>query len=174
MELRVRPAAQAIAGAISTLIRSLRLFRRLEEQDLETTDFQVARHLAMCLSDESHLVLVAELPGGDLVGYGSIHWLPYVILGGPEGYVSELFVAERHRGAGVGSALLRAMIGEGEATGLFPSDARGCKEPRFLPTWFLHPAWVGGASRCGQHDLRAVGLELFNLTFGACMSEGPS
>ena len=63
----------------------------------------------MCLADDSHSVLVAEGAKGVVLGYVAIHWLPYLMLPGPEGYVSELFVAESARGAGLGSKLLEAM-----------------------------------------------------------------
>ena len=37
-----------------------------------------------------------------LVAYAAVHWLPYLILRGPEGFVSELFVDQAARGQGVG------------------------------------------------------------------------
>lgn len=58
------------------------------------------------------------------MGYTAVHWLPYLILSGPEGYVSELFVAEAARGMGVGKALLTAV----KRT----AAARGCSRLQLL------------------------------------------
>lgn len=59
-----------------------------------------------------------------LASYASVHWLPYLIHAGPEGYVSELFVAEAARGQRLGSRLLATI--EAEARG------RGCARLQLL------------------------------------------
>ncbi|MCL6477309.1 MAG: GNAT family N-acetyltransferase [Peptococcaceae bacterium] len=51
-------------------------------------------------------MLVAENETGEVIGYTAVHWLPYLILAGPEGYVSELFIRRSVRGNGVGRMLL--------------------------------------------------------------------
>lgn len=117
VKFTVRFAHHTDAAAISELIRGLGMFGRLEAEDASLTAVHVADHLARCLSDESHSVFVAELPGGQLVGYASVHWLPYLFLAGPEGYVSELFVTEPHRGAGVGSELLDTTVDAARSRG---------------------------------------------------------
>jgi ribosomal protein S18 acetylase RimI-like enzyme len=57
-------------------------------------------------ADDSHSLFVAESHGEGPIGYAAVHWLPYLILSGPEGYLLELFVAESARDRGVGTALL--------------------------------------------------------------------
>ncbi|MBC8524039.1 MAG: GNAT family N-acetyltransferase [Chlorobium phaeobacteroides] len=47
-----------------------------------------------------------------------MQWLPYLVLPAPEGYVSELFVAESWRGQGIGKQLL--------ATAEEEAKTRGC------------------------------------------------
>ena len=59
--------------------------------------------------DESHTVFVAENQNGEVVGYIAVHWLPYLMLAGSEGYISELFVRESDRGKGVGRKLLEVV-----------------------------------------------------------------
>jgi GNAT superfamily N-acetyltransferase len=46
-----------------------------------------------------------------------IHWLPYLILPAPEGFISELFVHPRARGLGAGRKLLEAATTEARARG---------------------------------------------------------
>ncbi len=71
----------------------------------------------MCLADECHSVFVATGPKDNIIGYASVHWLPYLFLPGPEGFVSECFVVESYRGMGVGSRLLEAVKSEARQRG---------------------------------------------------------
>jgi GNAT superfamily N-acetyltransferase len=117
MDFAVRPARRQDAPAIAALIRGLGLFRRLAGEEPASTQARVLRHLDLCLADDSHTVLVATDPCQAIVGYAGVHWLPYLFLTGPEGYLSELFVAESHRGQGIGSALLGAVVSEARRRG---------------------------------------------------------
>lgn len=110
--MEIRPAEERDASALSTLIRGVGFFSRLEGEDPDVTAARVLEHLRMCLADSSHTVLVATDTAGTVIGYVSIHWLPYLFLTGPEGYVSELFVGEAERGSGVGGELISAAIAE--------------------------------------------------------------
>ena len=62
-------------------------------------------------------IYVAEAEAGDLLGYVSVHWLPYLFLPGPEGFVSELFIRKTARGQGVGTQLLQTVQTEAEQRG---------------------------------------------------------
>jgi len=68
-------------------------------------------------ADNSHTLYVAEDKEGSLLGYTNVHWLPYLFLAGPEGYVSELFIAQAARGQAVGSRLLQAVKEEARSRG---------------------------------------------------------
>lgn len=117
MDLTIEPARTADAPALATLLRGLGIFTRINTQTPEDTLAQVSAMLAANFTDASHTILVARAPDGRLAGYCAAHWLPYLILAGPEGYVSELFVDEACRGQGVGRALLDAMKAEAARRG---------------------------------------------------------
>jgi GNAT superfamily N-acetyltransferase len=117
MEILIRKAEPQDTPAIAELVRSLSLFAHITAETAQATQARVARHLALCLADDSHAVFVAQDPGGQVVGYGAVHWLPYLILTGPEGYVSELFVRAAHRGQGVGGRILEAIKAEAQRRG---------------------------------------------------------
>jgi GNAT superfamily N-acetyltransferase len=46
-----------------------------------------------------------------------VHWIPYLFMSGPEGYVSELFVRNGERGQGVGTQLLQVVRAEARSRG---------------------------------------------------------
>lgn len=117
MDFTVRRAQAADAEALATLIRGLGLFERLRSEDASVTSDRVARHLDMSLADDSHSLYVATDVAGELVAYAAVHWLPYLILAGPEGYVSELFVVPAARGHGSGTALLDTVVEEAKTRG---------------------------------------------------------
>lgn len=117
MTLQIRPITIADTPALAVFLREIGQFRTLNEETPEATRERVGRHLTLCLSDDSHSSWVATGADGALLGYTSVHWLPYLFLKGPEGYVSELFVRESSRGQGVGTALLDAAVAEGRRRG---------------------------------------------------------
>ena len=113
----IRSARLDDADGITAVIREPGTLPRLASEPAETTRANVAAHLALCLADASHQVLVAEDETGRVVGYVAAHWLPYLILGGPEGYVSELFIHSAARGQGLGKRLLDVVIEEARERG---------------------------------------------------------
>jgi GNAT superfamily N-acetyltransferase len=124
VEARIRSARPEDAPALSALLRSIGWFARMTSEPETVIQQTVAQHLAACLESPSHSVFVATGDGEQLIGYVAVHWLPYLFLRGPEGFVSELFVANWARGNGVGTTLLQAV--EREAL------ARGCSRLQLI------------------------------------------
>jgi GNAT superfamily N-acetyltransferase len=117
MEMHIRKAETWDVPAFAEIIRDLGWFAHVNAETPEETQARISRHLALCLADKSHSLHVALDPHGEIVGYVSVHWLPYLILAGPEGYVSELFVKDIARGKGIGTKLLEAVIAEARDRG---------------------------------------------------------
>ena len=115
----IRKATVDDARELAVLLQGLGWFESLSAGAIGTLTEQVKARLGECLADDSHLILVAEDANGKIAAYGSVHWLPYLFLSGPEGYVSELFVNAEARGKGIGRELLGAI----EKT----ARARGCQ-----------------------------------------------
>ena len=115
----IRKTRSGDAPALTGLLRGLGWFERLKTEPPEKTAANVARHLEQCLGDGSHSIYVAEDQAGELVGYVAVHWLPCLFLPGPEGFISELFVRETARGAGLGSSLLKAVMAEAGRRGCY-------------------------------------------------------
>jgi GNAT superfamily N-acetyltransferase len=118
-EVLIRAARQEDAGAIAGLLRGLGWFAQMAVETAEETAERVGRHLALCLADSSHSVYVAEAQEGGIVGYIAVHWLAYLMLSGPEGFISELFVDEVARGQGIGTRLLETVMVEAQERGCF-------------------------------------------------------
>lgn len=115
--ITIRSARAADHGDLYDLLKNLGWFVLLDELDEDQGRALVAGHLARDLASDAHLVLVAVDGSVRVVGYASVHWLPYLFKAGPEAYVSELFVRGDCTGQGVGRALLNALETEARARG---------------------------------------------------------
>ena len=116
--VNVRKAAPEDASALTEVIRSVEYFTHLIELPFEEARAIVAVALQGDLAcSNDHLLLLAEDADGRILGYCAVHWLPYLLFDGPEGYVSELFIHESARGQGVGSQLLEAVKAEARQRG---------------------------------------------------------
>ena len=105
----IRKACVTDIQPIIKIILQLDWFSNLRNQTLDVIESRMTQHLIHCHRDDSHTVLVAEDSQGEIAGYTSVHWLPYlVLLQGQEGFVSELFVLESMRGKKIGTMLLEA------------------------------------------------------------------
>lgn len=119
MDVIIREAVLDDAEAIAEILRDTGLFTYLEDEPRAETVQRIETHLDLCRADDSHSVYLAQHHSLEAVGYAAVHWLPYLFLKGPEGYLSELFVKERYRGLGAGNRLLRIVTEEGRKRGCY-------------------------------------------------------
>ena len=117
MIFTIRPAGFPDAPALASLLRETGWFEAINSKTPAEATEHVQFQLAECLADESHSVYVSLDETGQVVGYVSVHWLAYLFLPGPEGYISELFLRPTARGQGLGSALLETVKQEARERG---------------------------------------------------------
>jgi hypothetical protein len=94
MRIQIRKLTGQDAPQIAELLKEIGWFESFKSEAVAAASERVRSHIEQCHADNSHSAFVAQLPDGKIVGYGSVHWLPYLFLQGPEGYVSELFGLE--------------------------------------------------------------------------------
>ncbi len=92
---------------------------------------------------EGHTLYVAEDENRKVVGFTNVHWVPFVMLGSVEGYVSDLFVSPSAGGKGAGSSLIRKVMREGEERGAFRLMVTNGKEkPSYKKGFYKKMGWT--------------------------------
>ena len=119
MDYSIRPVRRSDAAAIAEIHRAVGWWEHLARETLEQTTQRVEQHIALCLGDGSHAIWVAADPADHVVGYTAVHWVAYLTLPGPEGFVSEVFVHPDHQGRGIGSRLLEIVRREAIQIGCY-------------------------------------------------------
>jgi len=117
VEITVRKATVDDAAQLAELLRGIEFFDAIRTMTFADAMVQVEQRIQQCLADDSHSIYVAEARQDQIIGYGSVHWLPYLFMSGPEGYVSELFVRAEARSQGVGRRLLETIESEARRRG---------------------------------------------------------
>jgi len=113
----IRQAREDDVAAIADILRSQQTFAHINQELPAQTEQRICRHFKLCAASSSHSIYVTEDSAGRVVGYAAVHWLPYLVLTGPEGYVSELFVHASQQGQGIGTLLLEKVKEEGKKRG---------------------------------------------------------
>ena len=107
----IRPALPSDAAGISELLHGIGWFKAYEGRSIAQNTAAIKELLldAQTLPERS-LLLVAEDAQQRISGSCAVHWLPVAVLQSWEAYVSELFIAEQARGAGLGQQLLDVAV----------------------------------------------------------------
>lgn len=77
------------------------------------------RVLKSIIQSRDRVMMVARDEQDGVIGYVAMHFVPYLIFRGEEGYLTELFVMSSYCDRGIGSMLLDAVVNE--------AQDRGCK-----------------------------------------------
>ena len=103
MMARIRPAQDTDCDAVLALIAEL----ARDDRGADVDEGAVTAAIRSCISGSDRTIFIAEGDTG-LIGYIAVHWVPFPMLGGTEGYISDLIVARARRGEGVGRRLVAA------------------------------------------------------------------
>jgi GNAT superfamily N-acetyltransferase len=109
---RIRRANESDCSVIAELIADL----RREEQGLAVDRAPILSAILAAVSQPASEVFVAECDGV-VSGFVVVHWLPFPMLAGTEGYISDLIVAAELRAAGIGRGLVGAVEAEARSRG---------------------------------------------------------
>ena len=102
------PIRDAQEGDVNGIIDILDELAKERGRDGVADADGVRKAFAACIGKTDHALVVA-LQEGRVAGYIAVHWIPFPVLNGTEGYISDLFVAAQSRGSGIGNMLLQVV-----------------------------------------------------------------
>ena len=106
--------ADADAPGLLALMRDLAAFEGWPGL-LSVTAAEIARRIST--APPALQAVLAEAPGGDLIGFATVFAIPYAYAMNPSLELEMLFVTEPWRAQGVGRALMDAVLGHARAGG---------------------------------------------------------
>lgn len=110
MTVQIRAADPVDSVAIAEILHAQMAFAHLLDEPPDQTAGRIRQRLFSSIP--SHDQVLVALEGDRVVGYGAVRWMPNLILRGPDGYLSELFLHPAVCGHGIGTSLLDAFRAE--------------------------------------------------------------
>ncbi len=116
--ITIRNAVPGDAVRMAEILREIGWSSRRNSLPLEEVSKPIEKLIEHCIKNShGHSMLVAVDDADSVVGFTCVHWVPFVMLGSWEGYVSDMFVSPEASGMGVGTTLIERVIEEGESRG---------------------------------------------------------
>jgi ribosomal protein S18 acetylase RimI-like enzyme len=109
LDVVIREATDADVTGVAGLVRAL-----ADERGSAPDEAALREAIASCVGEPTHQIFVAAA-GAQVVAYIAVHWIPFPLLGGCEGYISDLVVGATWRGHGLGNRLMDAVQEGAEA-----------------------------------------------------------
>ncbi len=115
--MKIRKVHKEDSGQLIELLKNIGWFKTILNNPQKDLEIKLKKYLEFCLADNSHSMYVLEDNNKIILAYISVHWLPYLFLEGPEGFISELFIRDNQRGKGIGTKLLNKVKEEAKERG---------------------------------------------------------
>jgi GNAT superfamily N-acetyltransferase len=116
--VNIRKAKIEDAVRMAEILREIGWSEKRNALPLQEISVPIEKLIEHCNNDaDGHTMIVAADDGDNVLGFLNVHWVPFVMLGSWEGYVSDVFVSPSASGMGVGNALVEHVIQEGEQRG---------------------------------------------------------
>lgn len=143
-EVTIREARVEDAQSMAEILREIGWSQRRNEMPLEEVSGPIEKLIEHCARDkEGHSMIVAVDPDDKVLGFTNVHWVPFVMLGSTEGYVSDVFVSPASSGMGAGRALIEHVMEEGKQRGCMRLMLTNGKEkPSYKRGFYKKLGWT--------------------------------
>ncbi len=136
-EINIREARSGDGVRMAEILREIGWSERRNALPLEEVSGPIEKLIEHCSRDrEGHTIIVAVDKDDSVTGFLNVHWVPFIMLGSLEGYVSDVFVSPSAGGMGVGKALVERVIEEGRQRGCMRLMLTNGKEKLSYKTGF--------------------------------------
>lgn len=143
-EFSIRLAEIEDAESMAEILRSIGWSERRNSLPLKEVTEPIRELIKDTTSNpHAHNIFVAVDEDDNVAGFLNVHWVPFVMLGSYEGYVSDVFVNPDYGGKGVGSLLVKAVMQEGEKRDVYRLMLTNGKEkPSYKRRFYEKLGWT--------------------------------
>lgn len=143
-ELQIRLAKTDDAESMAEILREIGWSEKRNNMLLEEVANPIKDLINHCCEDpKGHTMLVAIDEDNKVIGFTTVHWVPFVMLGSWEGYISDVFVSPSASGKGAGSALVKYVMDEGKKRGCMRLMLTNGKEkPSYKAGFYKKLGWI--------------------------------
>jgi GNAT superfamily N-acetyltransferase len=142
--LRIREARVDDALAMAGILREIGWSEKRNALKLEEVSRPIEELIRHANKDQDgHMVIVAVDEGDKVVGFTNVHWVPFIMLGSIEGYVSDLFVSPKASGKGSGRLMIERIMEEGRKRGCIRlMVTNGKDKPSYKRGFYKSHGWT--------------------------------
>jgi GNAT superfamily N-acetyltransferase len=142
--ITIREARVEDARSMAQILREIGWSERRNALPLEEIYGPIEKLIERCRQDmEGHSMIVAVDKDDKVLGFTNVHWVPVVMLGSTEGYVSDVFVSPASSGMGAGRALIEHVMEEGKQRGAMRLMLTNGKEkPSYKRGFYKKLGWT--------------------------------
>jgi GNAT superfamily N-acetyltransferase len=143
-EINARKAKVTDAVSMAEILREIGWSERRNDMKLEEVSKPIEGLIEYSNKDkDGHTIYVAVDENDKVIGFTSVHWVPFVMLGSFEGYVSDVFVSPGAGGKGAGSLLVKTVMEEGKRRGCMRLMVTNGKEkPSYQTGFYKKLGWT--------------------------------
>ncbi len=143
-DLTIRNAEADDAVRMAEILREIGWSERRNTMPLDDVSKPIENLIEHCKGNpQGHTMIVAVDEDENVIGFTNVHWVPFVMLGSWEGYVSDVFVSPSAGGKGAGSALIKYVMDEGKRRGCMRLMLTNGKEkPSYKKGFYKKMGWT--------------------------------
>jgi len=143
-EVTIREARVEDATSMAEILREIGWSEKRNALALEEVSGPIEKLIEHCAKDsDGHSMIVAVDDNDKVMGFTTVHWVPFVMLGSTEGYVSDVFVSPASSGMGAGRALIEHVMEEGKRRGCMRLMLTNGKEkPSYKRGFYKKLGWT--------------------------------
>ncbi|TFG76520.1 MAG: GNAT family N-acetyltransferase [Thermodesulfobacteriales bacterium] len=143
-KLKIRLAKTDDSLSMAEILREIGWSEKRNNMPLEEVANPIKELINHCNEDPNgHTMIVAVDENNEVIGFTTVHWVPFVMLGSWEGYISDVFVSPSASGKGAGSALVKYVMEQGENRGCMRLMLTNGKEkPSYQSGFYKKMGWT--------------------------------
>lgn len=117
-DVNIREAVPGDAGAMANILREIGWSEKRNSMPLHEITEPIRNLINYAHKyPDGHTIYVAVDENDNVIGFTNVHWVPFIMLGNYEGYITDVFVSPGKRGKGAGSLLVKTVMKDGEKRG---------------------------------------------------------